>query len=139
MKKLKLGYAPTRRFVFSAEDAFKYKVLIKEKIESFGIEIDIVDLEGSIRKAFCMTITLTRTSSSIGLNRSRWMRFSSRIVTSGQKIRWLVSARHSVSRFYYGGREMRPRSKTACGCAIPSVDYSQRARCCADLMFLSPM
>lgn len=46
MKKLKLGYAPTRRFVFSAEDAFRYKVLIKEKIESFGLEIDIVDLEG---------------------------------------------------------------------------------------------
>ncbi|ETT62061.1 L-fucose/L-arabinose isomerase family protein [Paenibacillus sp. FSL H8-0457] len=46
MKKFKLGYAPTRRFVFSAEDAFKYKVLIKEKIESFGMDIDIVDLEG---------------------------------------------------------------------------------------------
>lgn len=46
MKKFKLGYAPTRRFVFSAEDAFKYKVLIKEKIESFGMDIEIVDLEG---------------------------------------------------------------------------------------------
>jgi L-fucose isomerase-like protein len=46
LKKFKLGYAPTRRFVFSAEDAFKYKVLIKEKIESFGMDIDIVDLEG---------------------------------------------------------------------------------------------
>ena len=46
MKKLVLGYAPTRRFVFSAEDAFRYKVLIREKIESFGLDIDIVDLEG---------------------------------------------------------------------------------------------
>ncbi len=46
MKKFKLGYAPTRRFVFSAEDAFKYKVQIREKIESFGLDIDIVDLEG---------------------------------------------------------------------------------------------
>lgn len=46
MKKLKLGYAPTRRFVFSAEDAFKYKVQIREKMESFGLNIDIVDLEG---------------------------------------------------------------------------------------------
>lgn len=46
MKKLKLGYAPTRRFVFSAEDAFKYKVQIREKMESFGLPIDIVDLEG---------------------------------------------------------------------------------------------
>ncbi|WP_199614011.1 L-fucose/L-arabinose isomerase family protein [Paenibacillus alkalitolerans] len=46
MKKLKLGYAPTRRFVFSAEDAFRYKTLIRNKLESFGLSIDIVDLEG---------------------------------------------------------------------------------------------
>jgi len=46
MKKLKLGYAPTRRFVFSAEDAFRYKVLVKEMIECLGLEIDIVDLKG---------------------------------------------------------------------------------------------
>jgi L-fucose isomerase-like protein len=46
MKKLKLGFAPTRRFVFSKEDAFKYKQLIREKIESFGLELEIVDLEG---------------------------------------------------------------------------------------------
>lgn len=46
VKKLKLGYAPTRRFVFSAEDAFRYKVMIREKLESFGLELDIVDLEG---------------------------------------------------------------------------------------------
>lgn len=46
MKKLKLGYAPTRRFTFSAEDAFRYKVMIREKMESFGLDIDIVDLEG---------------------------------------------------------------------------------------------
>jgi L-fucose isomerase-like protein len=46
MKRIKIGYAPTRRFVFSAEDAFKYKVLIKEKILSFGLNMDLVDLEG---------------------------------------------------------------------------------------------
>lgn len=46
MKKLKLGYAPTRRFVFSAEDAFKYKVMIKEKIQSLGMDFELVDLEG---------------------------------------------------------------------------------------------
>ncbi|MFD2117917.1 L-fucose/L-arabinose isomerase family protein [Paenibacillus yanchengensis] len=46
MAKFKLGYAPTRRFTFSAEDAFKYKTVIREKIESFGMDIDIVDMEG---------------------------------------------------------------------------------------------
>jgi L-fucose isomerase-like protein len=46
MKNLKLGYAPTRRFTFSAENAFRYKVAIRKQIESFGMNIDIVDLEG---------------------------------------------------------------------------------------------
>ncbi len=40
----KLGFAPTRRFVFSKEDAFKFKDLTRQKIGSYGIEI--VDLEG---------------------------------------------------------------------------------------------
>lgn len=44
MKKLKVGFAPTRRFVFSKEDAFKYKNLIKEKISGYD-EIEIIDLE----------------------------------------------------------------------------------------------
>ncbi|SDZ38439.1 L-fucose isomerase [Evansella caseinilytica] len=46
MDKLKLGFAPTRRFVFSKEDAYKYKEIIKEKIQRFGLNIEIVDLEG---------------------------------------------------------------------------------------------
>lgn len=46
MNKFKLGFAPTRRVFFSAEDAFKYKGMIKEKISSFAMDIDIVDLEG---------------------------------------------------------------------------------------------
>lgn len=46
MKNLKLGYAPTRRFVFSAEDAHRYKTVIRSKLESFGLGMDIVDLEG---------------------------------------------------------------------------------------------
>jgi L-fucose isomerase-like protein len=41
---IKLGFAPTRRFVFSKEDAFRYKDLTREKIKQYGIEI--VDLEG---------------------------------------------------------------------------------------------
>lgn len=43
-EKFKLGYAPTRRFVFSKEDAHKFKNLILDKISQFDIEI--IDLEG---------------------------------------------------------------------------------------------
>jgi L-fucose isomerase and related proteins len=41
--RMKLGYAPTRRDIFSKEDAIEYKNLIKEKIEQ--LNIDFVDLE----------------------------------------------------------------------------------------------
>jgi len=44
MGKFKLGFVPTRRFVFSKEDAFKFKQLTLEKIKEFDIEI--VDIEG---------------------------------------------------------------------------------------------
>lgn len=45
---LKIGYAPTRRFVFSKEDAHKYKVLIREKISKLvePLNVEIVDIEG---------------------------------------------------------------------------------------------
>lgn len=46
MRKIRIGYAPTRRFVFSKEDAFRYKNIIREKMESFGLDMEIVDLEG---------------------------------------------------------------------------------------------
>ena len=32
--KIKLGLAPTRRFVFSVEDAHRYKKLLEEKLTS---------------------------------------------------------------------------------------------------------
>jgi len=43
-KDLTVGYAPTRRTVFSREDALKYKKLTLEKIQSWGYKT--IDLEG---------------------------------------------------------------------------------------------
>lgn len=43
MNKVRLGYIPTRRDIFSKEDAIKYKELILEKLKSWNI--DIVDIE----------------------------------------------------------------------------------------------
>lgn len=45
-EEVKVGLCPNTTFTFSAEDAFKYKVEIRKQIESFGMDIDIVDLEG---------------------------------------------------------------------------------------------
>lgn len=52
--KVIVGFAPTRRRIFSAEDAVKYKNLIKTKMDSMGIEyVDIEDIndEGLLRCA----------------------------------------------------------------------------------------
>ena len=38
MKKIKLGFAPTRRSIFSAPDAIKYANLTREKLEELGVE-----------------------------------------------------------------------------------------------------
>lgn len=52
--KVIIGYAPTRRRIFSAEDAVKYKKLIADKMNSLNIEfVDIEDInsEGLLRCA----------------------------------------------------------------------------------------
>lgn len=49
MTKIKLGYAPTRRSIFSAPDAIKYRGLIAQKLRELGVEfvdIDDINLEG---------------------------------------------------------------------------------------------
>lgn len=45
MSIIKLGYAPTRRSIFSAPDARRYRGIIAEKLHEFGIEfVDIGDI-----------------------------------------------------------------------------------------------
>lgn len=49
MTTIKLGYAPTRRSIFSAPDAVKYRGLTKQKLEELGIsfvDIDDINEEG---------------------------------------------------------------------------------------------
>lgn len=43
MSRLRIGFAPTRRFTFSKEDAHKYKNLIRQFMN--GYDIDIIDIE----------------------------------------------------------------------------------------------
>ncbi len=45
MKKVKIGFAPTRRSIFSAPDAIKYANLTREKLSELGVEfVDITDI-----------------------------------------------------------------------------------------------
>ena len=52
MATIKLGYAPTRRSIFSAPDAIKYRGLTAERLKELGIEfvdIDDINKEGLLR------------------------------------------------------------------------------------------
>ncbi|GHV63554.1 fucose isomerase [Spirochaetia bacterium] len=54
MDHIKLGYAPTRRSIFSAPDAIKYRKLTKEKLTELGIDmvdIDDINKEGLLYDA----------------------------------------------------------------------------------------
>ena len=45
MAKVKLGYAPTRRSIFSAPDALKYRNLTRDRLVELGIDfVDITDI-----------------------------------------------------------------------------------------------
>ena len=45
MKKIKIGFAPTRRSIFSAPDAIKYRGLTAKRLEELGIDfVDITDI-----------------------------------------------------------------------------------------------
>ena len=44
MKSVKIGFAPTRRSIFSAPDAVKYANLTRERLKELGVEfVDITD------------------------------------------------------------------------------------------------
>ena len=48
MKSVKIGFAPTRRSIFSAPDAVKYANLTRERLKELGVEfVDITDINRS--------------------------------------------------------------------------------------------
>ena len=45
MKTVKIGFAPTRRSIFSAPDAIKYANLTRDRLKELGVEfVDITDI-----------------------------------------------------------------------------------------------
>ena len=53
MKKIKLGFAPTRRSIFSAPDAVKYRGLTAQRLKELGVDfVDITDINE--RRNFCV-------------------------------------------------------------------------------------
>ena len=55
-----IGYAPTRRRIFSAQDAVKYKKMIADRLREWEVEfVDIEDIneEGLLRCAEAVSYT----------------------------------------------------------------------------------
>ena len=45
MAHIKIGYAPTRRSIFSAPDAIKYRGLTADRLRELGVDfVDITDI-----------------------------------------------------------------------------------------------
>ena len=58
-KKIVVGYAPTRRNVFNAEEAIKYKNIILDKIKKYGhIIVDINDIKRLFQSAKVQSLSL---------------------------------------------------------------------------------
>ena len=139
MKKLKLGYAPTRRFTFSAEDAFRYKVMIKEKLLSFGMDIDVVDLEGLNEEGLLYDDHINADLIAERFKRENVDAVFFPHCNFGTEDTVARVGKALGKPVLLWGRETRRRLRTACGCAIRSADCSQPARCSDASMCRSPM
>ena len=68
MANIKLGYAPTRRSIFSAPDAVKYRGLTADRLRELGVDfVDITDVndegllydeEGRLMDCYLLTAIL---------------------------------------------------------------------------------
>ena len=57
MDKIKLGFVPTRRSIFSAPDAIKYRGLTADRLREIGV--DIVDIDDINDEACCSTTAIS--------------------------------------------------------------------------------
>ena len=130
MDKIKLGFVPTRRSIFSAPDAIKYRGLTADRLREIGVDIvDIDDIndEGLLfddshiepivkkfRAEGCATPTLAPSTFALALPAS------------------------SVYPYCCGVRATSAPSPTAHACAIASAACSPPARSCAASRFPSP-
>ena len=48
MANIKLGYAPTRRSIFSAPDALKYRGLTADRLRELGVDFVDIKSEGQV-------------------------------------------------------------------------------------------
>ena len=111
---IRLGYCPTRRDVFSREEAMRYGRLVKETLA--GHPVELVDLAG--------------------INEEELLFRDADVPAVVEKFRaaaWPRWHGNSGCRCCCGGRGMTRRTRKACAAGIPSAACSPLARCCAGI------
>ena len=130
MAHIKIGYAPTRRSIFSAPDAVKYSGPDCQNVWKSSAS-NLWILRTSTKKVFC---TMTKTVDKIAEKfkaEKMWMDCSCRTATSEQSMSARDLQKNWMCRFFCGGHWMRDRSQTVCVCATPSADCLQPEKCCS--------
>lgn len=124
---IKLGYAPTRRSIFSAPDAIKYRGLTKERLLELGVsfvDIDGINPEGLLYddKDVAPILEKFRKEQVDGLFVPH-CNFGTEYVVARL-------ARELGCRCCCGVPGTSGRTRTACACGTASAVCSPRARCC---------
>ena len=137
MKSIKIGFAPTRRSIFSAPDAVKYANLTRERLKELGVEfVDITDIneEG----LFYDEADREKIQEKFRRENVKGIFFP-----HGNFGTEYVCARTGKGnggfRYSSGDRAMRDRMRTVCVSATASAACLQPEKCCAVLVFRSPI
>ena len=125
MDKIKIGYAPTRRSIFSAQDAVKYRGLTAKRLEELGVDfVDITDIndEGLLYNDEGLEKILPNSK------KRRLTDFFFHTATLVQSMSVQDLQKLLMSRFFSGDRWMRGRSRTEQDFVIHSAGFSQQVR-----------
>ena len=136
MKSIKIGFAPTRRSIFSAPDAVKYANLTRERLKELGVEfVDITD----INEEGLFYDEADREKIQEKFRRENVKGIFSRTETSERNMSVQDWQRKWGFRYSSGDRAMRDRMRTVCVSATASAACLQPEKCCAVLVFRSPI
>ena len=122
MDKIKIGYAPTRRSIFSAPDAVKYRGLTAKRLEELGVDfVDITDIndEGLLYNDEGLEKIIAK------FKKRRLTDFSFHTATSVQSMSVQDLQKRLMFRSFCGDLWMRDLSRTEQDFVIHSADFLQ--------------
>ena len=136
MRSIKIGFAPTRRSIFSAPDAVKFANLTRDRLKELGVEfvdIDDINEEGLLYQE-CDRIRIREKFRAAGIDGLFFPHGN-----FGTEFEVARLAKEMGVPVLLWGPGMSGRSPTVSASAIPSAACSPPARCCAGSGFRSPI